>query len=1050
MSDHGFDAVIFDLDGVITDTATVHSSAWKQMFDEFLKKYSEESGQPFQEFTHIDDYLHFIDGKPRYKGVASFLKSRKIKLPYGDPADNPHKQTICGLGNRKNELVNQQIDQGNLIIFDSTVVFIKELISKDIKVGVASSSENCKRILEVTGLLNLFETRVDGLVSAQLGLKGKPEPDIFELACDNLGVTYDKSVVVEDAVSGVRAGWNGQFGLVLGIARENNVHELKINGADIVVSDMSDITLTDIEEWFTRGLKDELWTLSYSDYCPDKEGTREALCTVANGYLGTRGALEESKSNEINYPGTYMAGLYNRQTSKVSGREVVNEDFVNCPNWLPLSFKIGDGEWLDLNEVIINEFQRCLDFRDGSLNRKIIVKDKHGNETLIQSTRIISMANPHLAGMQYKITPLNYDGNITILSALDGQVINSGVERYRQLNSKHWQKVKEGGSEQNSFIVLQTNQSKIKMALAAKLSLSINGRRFEPKITVTKEPGVVYSTAQVNTEKNKSVNIEKIVAIYSSKESKNPLQSAENELEKVKGFSYLYKESKAAWTDIWEEIDIKIDGQRFVQKLVRLNLYHLMVTASTHNTRIDAGIPARGLHGEAYRGHIFWDEIFILPMYFMHFPEIAKSALLYRYRRLDKARTYARENGYRGAMFPWQSGSDGSEETQVLHLNPISEKWGPDYSALQRHISLAIAYNIFQFYYFSDDLEFIEKYGAEIFLEICRFWASLATYNEKTDRYDIMGIMGPDEYHESYPESDEGGIKNNTYTNIMVVWAFNRAFDMLDMLKNSVRKNLIKKIGLTKNELNEWRIISKKLQISLSKANILEQFEGYFNLKELDWDKYLDKYGGVSRIDRILKAENKNPDEYKVSKQADTLMAFYNLNVDEVIAILRQTGLTTVNDILSQNFRYYMKRTSHGSTLSKLVHSYIACLTGDTDLSYMLHMESLKSDYQEVQGGTTKEGIHTGVMAGSALLVLKNYAGLSFKGEYIFINPKLPPGWKKLQFNLRFKGNKFNFVIAAHTIRIRADVSNDNFCPVFLYGQKVDLISKRWKKIRLK
>jgi trehalose/maltose hydrolase-like predicted phosphorylase len=690
-----------------------------------------------------------------------------------------------------------------------------------------------------------------------------------------------------------------------------------------------------------------------------------------------------------------------------------------------------------------------LDFRDGSLHRKVIVKDKYGNETLIQSTRIISMANPHLAGMQYKITPLNYDGNITILSALDGQVINSGVERYRQLNSKHWQNVKEDGSKQNSFILLQTNQSKIKLALTAKLSLRINSRRIEPEINIAKKPGSVYSTTQVKTEKNRSVNIEKIVAIYSSKESKHPLQSAENELDKVEGFKKLYKESKAAWSDIWEEIDIEIEGQRHVQKLLRLNLYHLIVTASTHNARIDGGIPARGLHGEAYRGHIFWDEIFILPIYFLHFPDTAKSALLYRYRRLDKARAYAREKGYRGAMFPWQSGSDGSEETQVLHLNPISEEWGPDYSALQRHISLAIAYNIFQYYYFTDDLEFMEKYGAEIFLDICRFWASTAAYNEKTHRYDIVGIMGPDEYHESYPASGEGGIKNNTYTNIMVVWAFNHAFEVLDMLKDSVRKNLIKKMGLTKKELSEWDIIRNKLKISLSITNILEQFEGYFNLKDLDWDKYLDKYGDISRLDRILKAEDKNPDEYKVSKQADTLMAFYNLNVDEVIAILDQTGLTTVNEILIKNFRYYMKRTSHGSTLSKLVYSYIANLTGDTDLSYIFHMESLKSDYQDVQGGTTKEGIHTGVMAGSVLLVFKNYAGLSFKGEYIFINPKLPTGWKKLQFNLRFKGNKYNFVITANKVRIKADVSNDNFCPVFLYGQKVDLISKRWKMIRL-
>jgi len=222
-------AVIFDLDGVITDTAAVHSSVWKQMFDEFLNDLSKECGEKFNKFTHNGDYLPYVDGKPRYKGIVSFLESRNISLPYGDPEDNSDKKTVCGLGNRKNELFNQQIDQGNLIVFDSTVNFIKELLDNNIKVGVASSSKNCKKILEASGLLNLFETRVDGLVSAELGLKGKPEPDIFTTACDNLDVFYDKSIIVEDAVSGVQAGQKGQFGLVLGIARENNKKELKIS-----------------------------------------------------------------------------------------------------------------------------------------------------------------------------------------------------------------------------------------------------------------------------------------------------------------------------------------------------------------------------------------------------------------------------------------------------------------------------------------------------------------------------------------------------------------------------------------------------------------------------------------------------------------------------------------------------------------------------------------------------------------------------------------------------------------------------------------------------
>jgi beta-phosphoglucomutase family hydrolase len=245
-----FKAVIFDLDGVVTDTAAVHSKAWKMMFDEYLRMHAEITGTPFAEFSHTMDYLPYVDGKPRYKGVDSFLKSRGIELPYGIPNDPPDFQTICGLGNRKNQLFNQAIKEGNVIVFDSTIRFIKSLLSNKIHVGVASSSKNCKIILETVGLSNLFETRVDGIVSVELGLKGKPEPDIFTAACDNLGIQYSQVVIVEDAVSGVQAGRNGGFGLVLGVAREDNSAELKHNGADIVVTDLSEIDIYTIENWF--------------------------------------------------------------------------------------------------------------------------------------------------------------------------------------------------------------------------------------------------------------------------------------------------------------------------------------------------------------------------------------------------------------------------------------------------------------------------------------------------------------------------------------------------------------------------------------------------------------------------------------------------------------------------------------------------------------------------------------------------------------------------------------------------------------------------------
>jgi HAD superfamily hydrolase (TIGR01509 family) len=244
-----FEAAIFDMDGVVTKTATVHSSAWKKTFDEYLRFRETKYRESFREFTPRD-YLAFVDGCPRYRGVDAFLNSRGVNIPFGDPEDKPGTETVCGLGNRKNEVFRRVIGEDGVELYHSTIQLIRQLHHRGAKVGLATSSKNCALVLEKAGIADLFETQVDGVVSARLGLKGKPEPDIFVVACANLGVGCHHAVVVEDAVSGVQAGSRGHFGLVVGVARENNPDELRRNGADVVVSDLSEISIEEIDSWF--------------------------------------------------------------------------------------------------------------------------------------------------------------------------------------------------------------------------------------------------------------------------------------------------------------------------------------------------------------------------------------------------------------------------------------------------------------------------------------------------------------------------------------------------------------------------------------------------------------------------------------------------------------------------------------------------------------------------------------------------------------------------------------------------------------------------------
>ena len=261
---------------------------------------------------------------------------------------------------------------------------------------------------------------------------------------------------------------------------------------------------------------------------------------------------------------------------------------------------------------------------------------------------------------------------------------------------------------------------------------------------------------------------------------------------------------------------------------------------------------------------------------------------------------------------PWQSGSDGREETQTLHLNPQSGRWTPDNTRLQRHVNSAIAYNVWQYYQVTGDWEFLSFYGAEMILEIARFWASIATYNRTLDRYEILGVMGPDEYHDRYPDATEPGLNNTAYTNIMAAWVMCRALDVLDMLSGDRRLELREVHGISREEAQLWQEISHKMRVVFHDHGIISQFEGYDQLEEFDWERYRRKYGNIQRLDRILEAEGDTPNRYKLSKQADVLMLFYLFSSDELRQLFkRQNNISREEAQLWQEISHKMRVVFH-------------------------------------------------------------------------------------------------------------------------------------------
>lgn len=750
------------------------------------------------------------------------------------------------------------------------------------------------------------------------------------------------------------------------------------------------------------------WTIVYDEWNEDHEPLREALCTLGNGYFATRGAAEEASNEDSHYPGTYLAGGYNRLTTEISGRDIVNEDLVNWPNWLKLTFQIEDGPWFRIGETKILMYQQRLDMKRGILERDMRFKDEQGRETTLRTRRIVHMARQHLAAIAWSLTPENWSGKIRIHSALNGTVVNDGVPRYRELNSQHLEPLETGSDDHSIYLRARTNQSRLEMSQAANLkAYESNGEDIPLRPEIISDPwGYIAQECTLECAEGKTLELEKTISLYTSRDRaiSEPLLEARKEIRRADRFDTLLSTHQSAWNKLWDDCDIELSGDLEVQHVLRLHIFHLLQTASFNTIDLDVGIPARGWHGEAYRGHIFWDEMFIFPFLNMRIPELARSIKMYRYRRLREAKFAAQEEGYRGAMYPWQSGSNGREESQVVHLNPKSGEWVPDETHLQRHVNGSIVYNMWHYYQATDDMEFMSFYGAEVILNIALFWSSLTTYNPDRERYEIRGVVGPDEYHTRYPDSDELGLNNNAYTNIMAVWCIHKAMDVLELLEESRKEELREILEIDDEEYARWEDITSRMFVPFHRNGIISQFEGYEDLEEFPWDEYQEKYDDIQRLDRILGAEGKSPNGYKASKQADVVMLFFLFSAEELRNIFENLGYEFDPEIIPRNIDYYLQRTSHGSTLSRLVHSWVLSRS-DRERSWDYFEEALMSDFKDIQGGTTPEGIHLGAMAGTVDLVQRCWTGLEIRNDVLWLNPMIPEELESMKLRIRYRGH---------------------------------------------
>ncbi|WP_216856226.1 glycoside hydrolase family 65 protein [Acidisphaera sp. S103] len=766
----------------------------------------------------------------------------------------------------------------------------------------------------------------------------------------------------------------------------------------------------------------------FDGFDPAAEGIREALCTLGNGYFATRAAAPWAKADGVHYPGTYLAGGYNRLQTDIAGRMVENEDLVNFPNWLPLSFHIADDGWFDAGTATILSYRQELDLQHGILLRIIQFEDQQGRRTQLREQRLVSMADMHVGAMALSLTAENWSASVTIRSAVDGRVINAGAKLYHSFNGKHLELLEsEVVGDDGVCMVVRTSQSHVHVAQVARARCFLDGRVIDVQRQVIQEPGYIGQELTIDVKQGETLAVEKLVSLYTSRDraiSECGLE-ARKAMVRAGRFDAVKADHVLAWAHLWRRFDVRIEpadpGFKLnVPMLLRLNMFHLLQTVSLHSIGLDIGVPPRGWTGEAYQGHIFWDELFIFPFFNFRVPEITRALLTYRYRRLGEARAAAKGAGYKGAMFPWQSGSDGQEETDILNLNPRSQRWVPDNSYLERHVGSAVAYNVWQYFQVTHDIEFLQFYGAELILDIALFWSSMATLNRERGRYEIRGVMGPDEFHDGYPDTATSGLDNNAYTNVMAVWVLCRAMEVLDRLSDIRRTELMTLLGISAEEIARWNDISRRMYVPFHDEGIISQFEGYALLRELDWEVYRKRYDDIQRLDLILEAENDSPNRYKLSKQADVVMLFYLFSSEELGGLFARLGYPMDRDTIPKNIDYYVARTSHGSTLCRVVYSWVLARS-DRPRAMTFFAEALQSDVSDSQHGTAVEGVHLGAMAGTVDQVIRVSTGIEMKGDVLWLNPELAPEMKSLDLRIRYRGHSIDLHLTHGALTVRGE-----------------------------
>lgn len=750
-----------------------------------------------------------------------------------------------------------------------------------------------------------------------------------------------------------------------------------------------------------RLFKVDNWKIVETNIHKEDFRLAESIMSLGNGHMGMRGNFEETYSGDF-HRGSYIAGVWFPDKTRVgwwkNGYPEYFGKVINSINYIGIRVLV-DGQEIDLNQGQVNEYYRELDMQHGVLTRKFTVS--HGEkQTEIEAVRFLSVAERELAVIQYKVTAKNYEGEVTFIPYLDGDIRNEDSN----YDEDFWVEISKEAADFEGSLVMKTKDNPFgtpTFQVAATMKLEVEGN--VKAVTSDVKHEYVDNTINVELQKGKSVMLYKYVAVTTDRdyEAGQLLENGKAVLVRsaVKGFEALLDEHKKGWLQRWDIADVEISGDEEAQQGIRFNLFQLFSTYYGEDARLNIG--PKGFTGEKYGGATYWDtEAYAIPLYLSTAsPEVSRNLLVYRHNQLDGAYHNARQQGLKGALYPMVTFT-GVE---------CHNEWEITFEEIHRNG--AIAYAIYNYVNYTGDREYLNEYGIDVLTGISRFWADRVHYNKKKDQYMIHGVTGPNEY--------ENNINNNWYTNLIATWTLRYTLETIHYLEENGLEGRVSGLGISMEEQAKWKEIISKMYFPY------DEELGVF----VQHDTFLDK--------DLMKADDLDPAERPLNqkwswdrilrscfiKQADVLQGLYFLN-HEFSA-----------EEKSRNFEFYEPMTVHESSLSPCIHSILAAELGMEEKAYEMYNRTARLDLDNYNNDT-EDGLHITSMTGSWLAIVQGFAGMRTANEGLAFAPFIPKSWDRYTFKIVYRDHLIQVEVASDQVTISQEGPS---LSMKLYGETVTL-----------